>query len=58
MILTEARCSRRFTEHGKHLTKKWLRDPRFIIGLLVYEAGFWLTIHSEVRLKEGPLASG
>jgi len=36
-----------FTDYGKHFTNDWLTDPRFIIGVIVYYFGFFLTIHSE-----------
>mgnify|MGYP000374409786 CR=1 FL=1 len=36
-----------YTEFGEHLTRDWLTDPRFIIGVLIYYSGFALTLHSE-----------
>eukprot|EP01065_Artemidia_motanka_P034800 TRINITY_DN4262_c4_g1_i1.p1 TRINITY_DN4262_c4_g1~~TRINITY_DN4262_c4_g1_i1.p1 ORF type:complete len:299 (+),score=96.22 TRINITY_DN4262_c4_g1_i1:66-899(+) len=39
--------ARMFRTHGEHLNDDWFKDPRFIIGLILYEIGFWLTVHSE-----------
>lgn len=33
--------------HGAHLNDAWLRGTRFRLGLVVYQIGFWLTVHSE-----------
>jgi len=41
---------RMFTDVGSY-TDRWLRDPRFIIGMIVYEMGFWTTLHSESILR-------
>ena len=38
---------RMFSELGTRYTDAWFRDPRFIVGWLLYEAGFWATVHSE-----------
>jgi 3-oxo-5-alpha-steroid 4-dehydrogenase 1 len=43
--------ARMFRSLGTHYTDRWLRDPRFLVGLAVYECGFWLTIHSEHVLR-------
>eukprot|EP00301_Raphidiophrys_heterophryoidea_P004376 c11907_g1_i1.p1 GENE.c11907_g1_i1~~c11907_g1_i1.p1 ORF type:complete len:269 (-),score=39.34 c11907_g1_i1:448-1254(-) len=39
--------ARWFAEHGTHLTSDWLRHPQFILGFIIYETGFILTLHSE-----------
>jgi len=39
------------TEFGSHYTSEWFRDPRFIIGLLIYLTGFTLNIHSDHILR-------
>jgi 3-oxo-5-alpha-steroid 4-dehydrogenase 1 len=36
-----------WTDYGDHITKGWLTDPRFIIGVIIYYCGFILTVHSE-----------
>lgn len=36
-----------FTTYGTHLTRDWLTDPRFIVGLLIYLVGFALIVSSE-----------
>ena len=36
-----------FSKFGGHLTREWLSDPRFWIGLVVYYSGFALILHSE-----------
>lgn len=36
-----------FTTFGDHLTREWLADPRFLIGVAVYAVGFFLIVTSE-----------
>ncbi len=37
--------------YGDHLTNSWLSDPRFIIGIIMYYAGFFLNIHSDYIIR-------
>jgi 3-oxo-5-alpha-steroid 4-dehydrogenase 1 len=41
-----------FRALGSHYTAAWLTDPRFLIGLGVYETGFWVTVHSEHMMRQ------
>lgn len=55
--------ARMFRSMGTHYTNAWLTDPRFVCGLLIYEVGFWITIHSEhvmreLRPKDGIVTDG
>eukprot|EP00756_Hemistasia_phaeocysticola_P057693 Hpha_TRINITY_DN3429_c0_g1::TRINITY_DN3429_c0_g1_i1::g.32571::m.32571/K12343/SRD5A1; 3-oxo-5-alpha-steroid 4-dehydrogenase 1 len=43
--------ARMFRTHGKHLNDDWFKDPRFKIGLVLYELGFWITVHSEKVMR-------
>jgi len=36
-----------FAEHGKHLTREWLRSPWFIVGVVVYLSGFAALVHHD-----------
>lgn len=49
-----------FTRFGEHLTADWLTDPRFIVGVIIYLAGFLLIVHSEavVRALRDPAKQG
>ena len=33
-----------YAEHGKHLNRRWLKDPRFWIGLVMYYSGFFMLV--------------
>lgn len=55
--------ARMFRSLGEHYTVGWLTDPRFLVGLVVYELGFWTTVHSEyvmrvLRPKDGVVRDG
>lgn len=39
--------ARMFRTHGTHLSDRWFSDPRFLVGIVMYEFGFWATVHSE-----------
>ena len=39
--------ARFISEYGEHYQNDWFSDPRFLIGLVVYVAGFILNIHSD-----------
>lgn len=39
------------SEYGDFYTLEWLTDPRFIVGLVVYAAGFTLNVHSDSVLR-------
>lgn len=39
------------TEFGVQYSIEWFRDPRFIIGLVIYLAGFSLNVHSDHILR-------
>ena len=39
--------ARFISEYGEHYQTDWLTDPRFIIGMIIYVAGFALNIHSD-----------
>merc|ERR1712070_1029390 len=43
--------ARMFRALGAHYTAEWLSDPRFVFGFIVYEFGFWVTIHSEYVMR-------
>ena len=43
--------ARYITELGDHYTIGWLRDPRFILGLLIYLSGFILNVQSDSILR-------
>lgn len=36
---------------GTHLNDDWLFDPRFAIGLFIYECGFWTMVHSDKVIR-------
>lgn len=36
---------------GSHFTDDWLTDPRFLVGLTIYLAGFTLNVHSDAVLR-------
>ncbi|MBN1531736.1 MAG: 3-oxo-5-alpha-steroid 4-dehydrogenase [Spirochaetes bacterium] len=40
-----------FTEFGVRYTLHWLADPRFIVGIAVYYAGYLLNIHSDSVIR-------
>lgn len=41
-----------FSEHGTHLqSAEWFKDPRFIIGLVIYAFGFTLNVYSDHILR-------
>jgi len=42
---------RMFSEFGTKYTDAWLRDPRFLAGLALYETGFIITVHSESIMR-------
>lgn len=44
--------ARMFRGLGAHYTADWLSDPRFLIGAVTYEFGFWVTVHSEHVMRE------
>jgi len=48
-----------FTEYAPHLTREWLTDPRFLIGVVIYYCGFGLILNSEsiVRKLRDPRAA-
>jgi 3-oxo-5-alpha-steroid 4-dehydrogenase 1 len=50
--------ARMFSQYGTWFTNDWLRNPRFIIGLIIYEIGFWITVHSEHVMKNLRPANG
>lgn len=37
--------------YGKHLNDEWLKDPRFIMGVLIFGFGYWLNKKSDSQLK-------
>ena len=39
------------SEYGNHYGIEWFSDPRFIIGLLIYAAGFTINVHSDSILR-------
>eukprot|EP00435_Cladocopium_sp_Y103_P051213 s979_g15.t2 len=42
-----------FAEHGRHLGRKsWLRDPRFLLGLLLYFSGFVSLVYHDYLMRE------
>mmetsp|Transcript_12702 Transcript_12702/g.20544 ORF Transcript_12702/g.20544 Transcript_12702/m.20544 type:complete len:293 (-) Transcript_12702:954-1832(-) len=48
-----------FAVHGKHLTSKWLKDPRFLAGLVLYFSGFGMLVWHDklvrdLRAEPGP----
>src|SRR5262249_17239933 len=49
---------RLFSELGSRYTDSWLRDPRFIIGLIVYLIGFAVTVNSESIIRNLRPANG
>mmetsp|Transcript_54077 Transcript_54077/g.143979 ORF Transcript_54077/g.143979 Transcript_54077/m.143979 type:complete len:303 (+) Transcript_54077:56-964(+) len=42
---------RLFSKNGKHLTREWLSGAQFKLGVMVYELGFALLLHSEHVLR-------
>jgi 3-oxo-5-alpha-steroid 4-dehydrogenase 1 len=40
-----------FSEHGHHLNNEWFSDPRFLMGFIIYEFGYWVTIQSEYIMR-------
>jgi len=43
--------ARWFAQHGKHLTRRWLRDPRFLLGLVMYFSGFSMIVWHDNILR-------
>ena len=43
--------ARMFTEFGEKYTPEYFKSKTFILGMLLYEVGFWITVHSEHVLK-------
>ncbi|GBG30433.1 3-oxo-5-alpha-steroid 4-dehydrogenase 1 [Hondaea fermentalgiana] len=41
-----------FAEYGRHLNQRWLRDPRFWIGLLVYLSGLAMIIWHDKIVRD------
>jgi len=41
-----------FGEHGTHLRRPWLRDPRFIIGAGLYVTGFASLVYHDHLMRE------
>jgi len=42
-----------FAEHGRHLSRKaWLRDPRFLLGLLLYFSGFVALVYHDYLMRD------
>jgi len=41
-----------FAEHGKHLNNKWLRNPRFWIGLVMYYSGFAMLVWHDKLMRD------
>ena len=50
--------ARMFSQYGKHLTDDWLTNPQFLLGMAIYEFGFWTTVHSEHVIKNLRPADG
>jgi 3-oxo-5-alpha-steroid 4-dehydrogenase 1 len=49
---------RMFSELGTKYTDAWLRDPRFLIGFLVWASGYAVTVHSESIMRNLRPADG
>ena len=43
--------ARWFTELGAHLNNGWFTDPRFLLGLAVYEIGYFTILRSEYIVR-------
>lgn len=43
--------ARMFKSLGAHLTDDWLQDKRFLLGLAIYELGFWTMVHSDHTVR-------
>lgn len=43
--------ARLYRDIGTHLSDAWLSDPRFVVGLAIYELGFWTMVHSDYVLR-------
>merc|ERR1712039_292954 len=41
-----------FAQYGTHLRRSWLRDPRFIVGLIVYLTGFANLVYHDHIMRE------
>lgn len=42
-----------YAEYGTHLrSKKWLRDPRFICGIIIYLTGFAALVHHDNLMRD------
>jgi len=50
--------ARLYRSLGKHLTGDWVKDPRFIVGLAIYQLGFWTMVHSDHVLRNLRPADG
>eukprot|EP00933_Yihiella_yeosuensis_P048264 TRINITY_DN44365_c0_g1_i1.p1 TRINITY_DN44365_c0_g1~~TRINITY_DN44365_c0_g1_i1.p1 ORF type:complete len:312 (+),score=31.54 TRINITY_DN44365_c0_g1_i1:51-938(+) len=44
--------ARWFAEHGKHLQRSWLRDPRFVLGAFLYITGFISLVYHDYLMRE------
>jgi len=44
--------ARWFAEHGRHLKRSWLKDPRFIVGALLYISGFITLVYHDYLMRE------
>lgn len=40
-----------FSLYGKHLNDDWLKNPRFILGSIIYGFGYAVTVHSEYIMR-------
>lgn len=50
--------ARLYRSLGRHLSDAWAVDPRFIVGLIIYELGFWTMVHSDYVLRNLRPADG
>lgn len=41
-----------FAEHGRHLSRSWLRDPRFVLGAVLYVTGFVSLVYHDHLMRE------
>ncbi|CAE8699907.1 unnamed protein product, partial [Polarella glacialis] len=44
--------ARWFAEHGKHLRPRWLRDPRFVAGAILYVTGFISLVYHDHLMRQ------
>lgn len=43
--------ARMYKSLGAHLTDEWVKHPRFLLGLAIYQLAFWTMVHSDYTIR-------